>query len=252
MPDAAARAPNAVRVRAAPSSTSTSSPNESGARHGGDDPVAGRGVAGHLDIAAEDLGDLARPGDAEQAHAPARAVLHEEVVADGRDVAADLAEVDRLGVGEPARARRPRAATVRRPGAMKSMPSPDLAGEQRDRAVVGDRRASTIDRFASRPSTSRSPEPSTAHGDERDAQVATVAARSRRRTVRISSVRAEHHAAVGRVARRSAARASAATSGLLRRRLVVGAHGGRGLVERLGVRLRARRRRTRARAGRPR
>ena len=78
----------------------------------GDDPVRRRGVTGDLDVAAETR-SLARARDAQQAHAPARAVLHEEVVADGSDVAADFAEVDRLGVGQPTWAPPPRESTAR-------------------------------------------------------------------------------------------------------------------------------------------
>ncbi len=70
-------------------------------------PARRRGVAVHLEVAAEHLAHGAGPGHPQQAHPPARAVLHEHGVAVEGQVAAHLAEVDRLGIRQ-----RPRPARL--------------------------------------------------------------------------------------------------------------------------------------------
>ncbi len=200
-----------------------------------DDPAVALGVTRDLDIAAEHLGDLTRPRDAEQAHTPARAVLHEEVVADAGDVAADLAEVDRLGVRETARSRRLEDPERDAGGDEVDALGADVAREHGDRAVAGDRNLADREvRIATHhDAVSRAVH---AYGHEHRAKIAPrVLDLIRRRQDLVSG---EHRAGERRVA-------LGQPKGLVRHHLLLGSglalgnHDGSGLVERLGVRRRS-------------
>ena len=142
-----------------------------GAGDGGDDPVRRRGVPRDLEVAAEHLGDLARTRDAQQAHAPAGAVLHEEVVADG---VMWLPTSPRSIVSASVSRRGPAASSIHSatPGAMKSMPSAPTSPAS-SAIVPSSATATSLDRevrvAAEHLALARAVD---AHGDEHRAQVA--------------------------------------------------------------------------------
>ena len=121
------------------------------------------------------------PRDAEEAHPSARAVLHEEIVADGRDVAAAFVEVGRLGIGEPAWTVGLEDPQRGRRGHEVDAVASDVAREDRDSAVLGDRdiahgqvRLAPEDLATTRAVCAAPPRPRTADHD--------APTRSRRRT----------------------------------------------------------------------
>jgi hypothetical protein len=129
-------------------------------------------MAADFDVAAEQLSDRAGTCHPEEADPASRAILHEEVVSDRRDVAADLAEIDRLGIREAGGVRPLRAAQSATPGATKSMP--DSPGRRRARRSRRPATAtSEIERSPLRPISSRSPEPSAARRQARS-QIAPI------------------------------------------------------------------------------
>ena len=145
-----------------------------GGRHRGDDPLPRGGMAADLDVAAEQLRDLTGPRHPQQAHAAARAVLHEEVVADRGDVAADLAEVDRLGIREPTR-------TVLLEKPQRHAGSDEVDAGRRPRRTRAPRStpssataASEIERFDAHPDQLALARSVGAHGDQPRAQIAPV------------------------------------------------------------------------------
>ena len=162
-----------------------------GPRQRRDDAPARGILTAHLDVPADAPRSTRRRAvTRSRCTRPARAPLHEEVVADRRDVASHLAEVDGIRIGEPAR-----AALLEQPQRDAGSDEVDALRRRRptassgDRAVVGDRDIRDREVRPSRPSTSRSPEPST--------RTATRRERRSRRDASISSTTVSTSAAVG-------------------------------------------------------
>ena len=202
-----------------------------GSRHRGDDPLPRGGMAADFDVASEQLRDLTGPRHPQQAHASTGAVLNEEVVADSGDVAADLAEVDRLAIRDPTR-----TGLVEKPQRNTGSDEvdagrPRVGREDRDDPVRGDRgvREREVRAHPDQLSLARSVG---AHGDQSRSQIPPIVLDLVDDGEHLLA--AEHHSRMG--CRTRGQRACLVSDQLLLRRgLALRAHRCGGLVERLVV-----------------